>query len=329
MHRDQYRSALTTAALACVVAIVIGACGAGGSSGIAKQSTSSAIPNPFTVTARFTPASLGLKQPIDLAVGPDGNAYVTDVHPSVTVISPAGKVLRRWGKAGSRQGEFSFIPYVPGGPAIVAQLAVGPDGNVYVTDNGNHRVQVFSSIGRFIRQFGGPDFLPESIAVDPQGNVFVADDSDKSVSKFSPSGQRVWSFGGQDENDPDLFGFKHLGTITDAHDRLVIANDDIAKVIYIDEKGHKVDVFDPGIERNSEHSACDITVDGAGNIFVDTSCGGNPGGATLVFDRNHRLTGRWDDTLLWMVPMFAPNGDAFALGVGGSVFRLAVTLQRS
>lgn len=55
------------------------------------------LPNPFTVTRRFSAASLGLKQLLSLAIGPDGNFYVTDTTPSVAVISPRGKVLRRWG----------------------------------------------------------------------------------------------------------------------------------------------------------------------------------------------------------------------------------------
>lgn len=59
---------------------------------------SPALPSPFTVTARYTAKSLGLDHPTDLTVGPDGNVYVTDRSQRVTIISPGGKVLRRWGK---------------------------------------------------------------------------------------------------------------------------------------------------------------------------------------------------------------------------------------
>ena len=80
------------------------------------SATSAALPSPFTITARYTAASLGLSHPASFAVGPDGNLYVTDLSQRVTVISPAGKVLRRWGKPGSGPGEFRFIPGNPTTP---------------------------------------------------------------------------------------------------------------------------------------------------------------------------------------------------------------------
>src|SRR5215471_2480803 len=81
------------------------------------STASRALPSPFTVTARYSAKSLGLSHPAALAVGPDGNLYVTDLSQRVTVISPTGKVLRRWGKPGSGHGEFDFISADPTAPA--------------------------------------------------------------------------------------------------------------------------------------------------------------------------------------------------------------------
>src|SRR6266571_7791907 len=114
-----------------------------------------ALPNPFTITAGYSAKSLGLDHPDALAAGPDANLYVTDLSQRVTVISPAGKVLRRWGKTGTGPGEFKFITNDPTAPTDVAgRIAVGRNGMVYVSDSGNDRVQVFTPQGRFIRQIG-------------------------------------------------------------------------------------------------------------------------------------------------------------------------------
>ena len=106
----------------------------------------------------------------------------------MTVISPAGKVLRRWGKPGSGPGEFRFIPPDPSDPTDAeGKIAVGPDGKVYVSDSGNGRVQVFTPQGRFVRQFGsfgsgkGQFLRPSDLAADNAGNVYVADDQARTL----------------------------------------------------------------------------------------------------------------------------------------------------
>ena len=55
------------------------------------------------------------------------------------------------------------------------------DGNVYVTDTMNNRVEIFDADGKFISTFGkngdGPGYFarPKGIAVDSDGHIWVAD----------------------------------------------------------------------------------------------------------------------------------------------------------
>ena len=310
------------------------AAGCAGSAGSAV--TARGLPSPFTITVRYSAASLGLSHPDDLAVGPDGNLYVTDVSQRVTVISPAGTVLRRWGKPGTGPGEFKFISFDPTTPSAVAgNIAVGPDGNVYVSDSGNARVQVFTQQGRFIRQFGsfgsgqGQFLHPFDLVVDGAGNVYVADDQAQTLSKFSPAGKVVWQIGEGVSTDPDLIGYLHFAEI-DAHGRLVIVNDGQRRVLYVDPSGHKVDAFSPSTSGSPTGSVCEATVDALGNTYV-IGCGPQPTGPTLVYDRAHRLIAKWPGTTYSLLrsPVFGPRGEVFALAVDGTILKLHITLPEA
>lgn len=113
----------------------------------------------------------GAIRPIDVAPASDGKTlYVTGGH-RLTVFSPAGQVLRQWGVEGEAEGEFRYP----------ASVTVARDGNVYVVDALNSRVQLFDPQGRFIFQVGGwgvlpgQFFRPKGVALDSRGRIYVTD----------------------------------------------------------------------------------------------------------------------------------------------------------
>jgi DNA-binding beta-propeller fold protein YncE len=333
------RSRPAQVALAVVVGVVAAGCGGGGSPPVNQRPTatapssttpSPALPNPFTIVARYGAQSLGLNEPSNLAIAPDGNLYVTDANQRVTVMSPEGVVLRRWGGPGRAPGEFSFIAIEPGVPGMASGIAVGPDGRVYVADSGNARVQVFTPQGRFLRQFGsfgsGKEQFqqPVGLVVDGDGNAYVVDDQKLTLSRFSSSGALQWQVGGPAESDPDLIGHFHISAI-DSHGRIVTGNDDNQRILYIDRRGHKVDAF--GSPNKFRDKACDVTVDSAGFTYVN-SCQEpllTPH-YTDVFDRTHHLVAAWWPSPFGWSPRFGPHGEIFTLGEDGSVLRLRIAL---
>ena len=49
----------------------------------------------------------GFRQPCDVAVGPDGEAYVAELQPRLSIVDPQGNVLSRWGGETSHEpGQF-------------------------------------------------------------------------------------------------------------------------------------------------------------------------------------------------------------------------------
>ena len=74
-------------------------------------------------------------------------------------------------------------------------------GNLWVADYENNRIQQFNQSGGFISKFGVAGTLsgqlkaPASIAIDVDGNLWVADKLNDRIQKFTPKGQFVFKFG--------------------------------------------------------------------------------------------------------------------------------------
>jgi len=295
-----------------------------------------AVTNPFTIVGRWNASKLGLHDPADLAIGPSGDVYVTDRTQRVTEISPAGSVVRQWGRRGSRRGQFEFIsPDRSAGWNVAASIAVGSDGRVYVSDSGNGRVEIFSPSGKFLSQLGSEgsgdtQFIqPDSLLVDPGGDLYVSDGGARTLSKFSSTGRVEWRIGGA-TGDADLNGHFHFAN-TDPHGVLIVANDDQGRILYIDSHSHKLDTFGRGSGLGASGTfrdgICDVSVDASGDMFVN-SCEEPllPKHYTEVFDPHRALVGAWNGSPFSESPRFGPNGVIYALGFDGSILRLKVAL---
>lgn len=75
-----------------------------------------------------------------------------------------------------------------------SDLAVDSQGNVYILDSGNHRIQKFDPNGNFLASFGrqgqGPGEFqyPQSIDLDPGGNLYVSDSGNQKIQILKPDG---------------------------------------------------------------------------------------------------------------------------------------------
>ena len=82
-----------------------------------------------------------------------------------------------------------------------ACVAVGPDHNVYVTDELNSDIMLFDRDGHFIRRIGEPGKgdgkfdRPSGIAFDGSGHMFVVDALNHRVQKLDPDGRFVSAWG--------------------------------------------------------------------------------------------------------------------------------------
>ncbi len=140
----------------------------------------------------------GMVDPGGLAVDNENRfLYVADAELDQVLVydaDPPFNLLRRIGTGGK-----DHRLTTPGDFARPTNVAVDADGNLYVTDTLNDRVEVFDAEGNFIRAFGkagdGPGYFarPKGIAIDGDGHVWVADGVQDRVQVFTPEGRLlIW-----------------------------------------------------------------------------------------------------------------------------------------
>jgi tripartite motif-containing protein 71 len=98
-------------------------------------------------------------------------------------------------------------------------VAVDAEGNVWVVDHVNKRVQELSSTGAYLAQFGsagkGNGQLENPVAIDilPSGALPVTDRTNGNVQEFSPEGVYVIQFGSGQLSEPEGIAVASSGSI--------------------------------------------------------------------------------------------------------------------
>lgn len=144
----------------------------------------------------------GLKSPGGVAIDNENRfLYVADAELDQILVYDADPPYKLLRTIGTRDKEHRLTS--PGDFSRPTNVAVDQEGNLYVTDTWNNRVQVFDAEGKFIRTFGkagdGPGYFarPKGIAIDSDGNVWVADSVQDRVQVFSPEGRLLIYLGGR------------------------------------------------------------------------------------------------------------------------------------
>lgn len=150
----------------------------------------------------------------------------------IRVFDPrSGKHLFDFGKRGAGPGEFNFP----------RDVAIGRDGQIYVVDSGNFRIQVFDRDGRYLQAFGrvgrqlGQFARPKEAATDNDGNLYVVDTAFGNIQIFNPDGDLLLFMGDRSEQDGPAKYMLPSGVYVDEDGR----------VYMVDQWFRKIDVFRP------------------------------------------------------------------------------------
>lgn len=154
------------------------------------------------------------------------------------------------GESGAGVGEF-------GAPRDVA---VAPDGSVYIADTMNHRLQHMSPEGDVIAVWGqestqaegpapeGTFKEPWGVAVAPDGSVYVADTWNHRVQHFTAGGEFLQAFGtyGQGETSFAFWGPRDVAV--DGEGRVYVADTGNKRVVVFDAEVNPISEFGGGGE---------------------------------------------------------------------------------
>lgn len=131
--------------------------------------------------------------------------------PEASSAAPQFEYQFHWGSLGSAPGQFNGH----------YGISAGSDGRIYICDQGNSRVQVFSSGGTFLTAWGGYGAAagqfayPIGIAAGADGRVYVADSGNRRIQAFDAEGTHITSWGSYGSG-PGQFSWPHYIAIDDS-----------------------------------------------------------------------------------------------------------------
>jgi len=137
--------------------------------------------------------------PVGIAINSTGKLYITDRYAGKvtawTLPETGGAQLNyasTFGSSGSGEGQFSK-PY---------SATIDGEGNLWITDHGNNRIEEFTTAGVFKARYGSTgtgnvNFKgPWGIAINKStGNIYIADSENNRIQEISSAGTYITSFG--------------------------------------------------------------------------------------------------------------------------------------
>jgi sugar lactone lactonase YvrE len=206
-------------------------------------------------------------------------------------------------------------------------IAVDQQGNVYVADMSNNRIQVFGPDGAWLRTIGsagsgdGQFNEPRGVAVDGKGNLYVADTWNARVQKFDSSGKFLKSWGTGNDigngrralttdgteagNAAAPLGFYGPRAVAvDERGQVYIADTGNKRIVVTDSEGNFLYQWGhAGNEPGAFNEPIGVAMDGQGNLYVADTWNGR----VQVFARGEDGKVSPAPIVTWRVPGWQPN----------------------
>ncbi len=137
-------------------------------------------------------------QPLDVALDKHGNIYVVDKGNSrIVKMDPNGALIKTWGQAGTKQGEFKFAH----------SIVIDHKDRIYIADRENKRIQRFDLDGAPLDQWTDIGYPYVMTLVD--NHIWVTDARAEKVRQFDLDGKQLISIQGEAGRNPGQFSSVH------------------------------------------------------------------------------------------------------------------------
>jgi len=205
-------------------------------------------------------------------------------NPAENPNSTVPGVVRSIGREGAAEGQFTL-------PESIVQDS---EGNIYVADSFNDRIEKFDPDGNFILSWGGSGSEDgqfqgcRGLAIDSANNVYVTDVILHRIQKFDASGNFITKWGSEGTG---------AGEFSAPFD---ISADSLNNVYVVDANNNRIQKFDPsgrylgqfgtqGTGDGQFDEPIGITIDGRNNLYI--ADGGNS--RIQKFDQDMRFLAKW------------------------------------
>ncbi len=168
--------------------------------------------------------------PIAIAFDASDHVFIADVgvvkQHQVLEFDVNGSEIRRWGKT----VQVARMEGAPGGFYYPNGIALAKNGDVFVSDSNNRRVQVFTPEGEF-KYVIPTSGTPRGMVIDGQQRLYVVDAFAHAVDIYELNGKRITGFGG---NGVGLGQFQYPSDV---------ALDKRSRIFVSDRENHQVQVW--------------------------------------------------------------------------------------
>ncbi|MBW6475046.1 MAG: SMP-30/gluconolactonase/LRE family protein [Anaerolineaceae bacterium] len=203
---------------------------------------------------QFLPGALGAYVPMDITFDLEGNILLP-IGDGIHKLSQSGTLLESWGEFGTNPGQFKSPK----------STAVDEEGKIYVSDQGNQRIQVLSAEGEFLEIIDLGDIIPYSIALGNHNDLFIGDLSNRCIQKFDINGNHLLAFGEGITSDPYAIAVDdqdQVFVVSQYHSTIEVFSSDGAYLRTIGDRSN------PGDQPGEFQWPEGLALDTQGNLYV-------------------------------------------------------------